>query len=85
MEEKLLLGIGYQSGDTECSVLCNGTGFSRLPMGLLVLSSLKRAGAKLQRQTLLSSGHTVYKHKDGAFKSFGTHKIQSSKKKQMKK
>lgn len=44
--------------------------------------SEKGAGAKLQRQTLLSSGDTVYKHKDmGAFKSFSTHKIQSSKKK----
>lgn len=32
-------------------------------MGLLVLSQL-RAGAKLQRQTLLSSGDPVYKHKD---------------------
>lgn len=45
-----------------------------------------RAGAKLHSQTLLSSGDTVYKHKEeGGFnKSFGTHKIQSSKKKQMK-
>lgn len=36
-------------------------------MGLLVLSQL-RAGAKLQRQTLLSSGDAVYKHKDNNYR-----------------
>lgn len=58
-------------------------------MGLLVLSCQLRAGAKLQRQTLLSSGDTVYnKHKDragGHLRALGgTHKIQSSKKKEIK-
>lgn len=33
-----LLGIGYRSAGTERSALSNGMGFSRLPMGLLVLS-----------------------------------------------
>lgn len=59
-----LPGIGYQSAGTEVSVLCNPMGFSRLPMGLLVLSCQNRAGANVQRQTLLSSGDTVYVHKD---------------------
>jgi len=44
-------------------------GFSKLPMGLScqktkTKTKKKQAGAKLQRQTLLSSGDTVYKHID---------------------
>lgn len=59
-EKSYLLGIGHHSAGTECSVLCNRIGFSRLPIGLLVLSCQNGAGANLQRQTLLSSGDTVY-------------------------
>lgn len=45
------------------------------------LGEKKGAGAKLQRQTLLSSGHTVYKQKDkkGLLRASAL-KIQSSKK-----
>lgn len=72
----------YQSDGTECSCLI-AWGFSRLPFwppGAFF------SGAKLQRQTLPSSGATAYKHIDEAFKSLGTHKMKiKGKQKQMKK
>lgn len=75
-----LHGVVYQSCGTERTVLCNRMSFSRTM--LFFFFCQKRTGAKLQRQTLLSSGDRVYKHKDNeAFKGFSTRKIQPSKKK----
>lgn len=53
-----MLGVGYRSTGTECDAMgsCLWASWCFL--------NQKRAGAKLQRQTLLSSGDTVYKHKD---------------------
>lgn len=66
----------YLASDMGQLALCAG-GLSRLPLWASRCFLVREgAGAKLQRQTLLSSGHTVCKHKGkkGAFKSFGTHK-----------
>lgn len=72
-----LLGIGYLSATTECSVLCNCMGFSSLWASWCFLVRKGQVQSyKGKHCSLVGIQYTNI----GAFKSFGTHNIQSSKK-----